>query len=126
VELLAYEPRARLRASLGAADVHLASLSSAWQGLVVPSKVQAAFAAARPVIFLGPRENEGASWVEESGGGWVVAEGDVAGLLTAVAQARDPAERSRRGQAGLAFALERFDLTRNVERVARIVEAAAR
>ena len=126
VELLAYEPRARLRASLGAADVHLASLSSAWQGLVVPSKVQAAFAAARPVIFLGPRENEGASWVEESGGGWVVAEGDVAGLLAAVAQARDPAERSRRGQAGLAFARERFDLMRNVERVARIVEAAAR
>ena len=126
VELLPYEPRERLRASLSAADVHLASLSSPWQGVVVPSKVQAAFAVARPVLFLGPRDNEGASWVEESGGGWVVAEGDVAGLLAAVEQARDPAERARRGQAGLAFARERFDRERNVERIARIVEEAAR
>lgn len=126
VELLPYEPRERLRASLSAADVHLASLSSPWQGVVVPSKVQAAFAVARPVLFLGPRDNEGASWVEESGGGWVVAEGDVAGLLAAVEQARDPAERARRGQAGLAFARERFDRARNVLRIARIVEEASR
>jgi putative colanic acid biosynthesis glycosyltransferase WcaI len=126
VELLPYEPRERLRGSLSAADVHLASLSPGWQGLVVPSKVQAAFAVARPVIFLGPRDNEGSSWVEESGGGWVVAEGDVSGLLAAVDQARDPAERTRRGQAGLAFARERFDPSRNTERIARIVEAAAR
>jgi putative colanic acid biosynthesis glycosyltransferase WcaI len=126
VELLPYEPRERLRASLSAADVHLASLSAAWQGLVVPSKVQAAFAVARPVIFVGPRDNEGASWVEESGGGWVVPEGDAAALRAAVDQAGDPAERARRGQAGLAFARERFDPSRNTERIARIVEEAAR
>jgi len=122
VELLPYEPRDRLRASLAAADVHLASLSAPWQGLIVPSKVQAAFAAARPVLFVGPRDNESAAWVEESGGGWVVGEGDVHGLLTAVDQARDLAERSRRGQAGLAFARERFDPARNTNRIACIIE----
>ena len=124
VQLLPYEPRSRLRASLAAADVHLASLGTGWEGLIVPSKVQAAFAVGRPVIFLGPRGSEGAAWVEESAAGWVVAEGDVAGLLAAVEQAKDPAERSRRGQAALAFARERFDPARNLERVARIVEAA--
>jgi glycosyltransferase involved in cell wall biosynthesis len=126
VDLLPYEPRERLRASLSAADVHLASLSAAWQGLVAPSKVQAAFAVARPVIFVGPRDNEAAAWVEESGGGWVVAEGDVAGLLAVVEEARDPAQRSRRGQAGLAFAREHFDPARNTETIARIVEDVAR
>jgi glycosyltransferase involved in cell wall biosynthesis len=126
VQILPYEPRPRLRASLSAADVHLASLAPGWQGLIVPSKVQAAFAVGRPVIFLGPRDNEGAAWVEESGGGWVVGEGDMTGLLAALEQAGDAGERARRGRAGLAFARERFDPARNVERVARIVLEAAR
>jgi glycosyltransferase involved in cell wall biosynthesis len=126
VQLLPYEPRERLRASLSAADVHLASLATPWQGLIVPSKVQAAFAVARPVIFVGPRDSEGAAWTLESGGGWVVGEGDVTGLLAAVAQARDPQERRRRGQAGLAFARAHFDPARNAERIARVVEEAAR
>jgi glycosyltransferase involved in cell wall biosynthesis len=125
VELLPYEPRERLRASLSAADVHLASLARAWQGLIVPSKVQAAFAVGRPVLFMGSRDNEAAAWVEESGGGWVVADGDSPGLLSAIEQAHDPLERSRRGQAGLVFAREHFDPARNTERIARIVEGAA-
>lgn len=126
VQILPYEPRGRLRASLSAADVHLASLATPWQGLIVPSKVQAAFAVARPVLFLGPRDSEGAAWTLESGGGWVVGEGDVAGLLAAVDQARDPQERWRRGQAGLAYARAHFDPARNTERIARVVEEAAR
>ena len=126
VQLLPYEPRERLRASLSAADVHLASLSTPWRGLIVPSKVQAAFAVARPIIFVGPRDSESAAWIQESGGGWVVGEGDVAGLLAAVDQARDAEERARRGQAGLAFARTHFDPARNTERIARVVEEAAR
>ena len=126
VQLLPYAPRSTLRAGLSAADVHLASLDASWQGLIVPSKVQAAFACARPVLFVGPRDNEAAAWIEESGGGWVVAEGDVAGVLSAVEQARDPGERSRRGEAGLAFARARFHPARNPERIAEVVEQAAR
>ena len=125
IELLPYAPRPALRARLAAADVHLASLAAPWQGLIVPSKVQAAFAAARPVIFVGPRDSEGASWTLDSGGGWVVGEGDVAGLLAAVDAARDPAERARRGRAALAFAREHFDPARNQARVADIIERAA-
>jgi len=125
IQLLPYVPRDRLRGSLGAADVHLASLSAPWQGLIVPSKVQAAFAVGRPVIFVGARDNESAAWIEESGGGWVVGEGDVPALLAAVEQARDAGERERRGGAGLAFARERFDPRRNVARVVALVEDAA-
>ena len=124
VEVLSYVPRAARAAHLAAADVHLASLSAPWQGLIVPSKVQAAFATARPLIFVGPAENEVAAWTRESGGGWVVPEGDVPGLLAAVEQARDAGERARRGQAALAFARDHFDPAQNTERMARIVERA--
>lgn len=122
VELLPYVPRERLRERLASADVHLASLSTAWQGLILPSKVQAAFSVARPVIFVGPRDNEVSLWTAESGGGWVVAEDDVNGLLAAVEAARDPAERARRGEAALAYAREHFDRARNCERLARLLE----
>ena len=80
VQLLPYVAQEDVAASLSAADVHLVSLRSAWQGLIVPSKLQAAFTLGRPVIFVGPRENEAADWVLASGGGWVVAEDDVGGL----------------------------------------------
>src|SRR5262249_21392165 len=44
IEVLPYVPYAELSASLGAADVHLVSLRSGWEGLILPSKLQAAFA----------------------------------------------------------------------------------
>lgn len=126
VQVLPYLPRERLAALLGAADVHLASMRGAWQGLIVPSKVQAAFTAGRPIIFVGGRDNEPAGWIERSGGGWRVDEGDVEGLLRAVDEARDASERARRGDAARAYAREHFDRTRNCERIVEMLEGALR
>jgi glycosyltransferase involved in cell wall biosynthesis len=125
IELHPYAPHARLSESLSSADVHLASLDTRWQGLMVPSKIQAIFSVARPVIFVGGRENELARWTSESGGGWVVDEGDINGLLEAIDEARDPAERARRGQAALGYAREHFDPDRNLKRVADLVDRLA-
>ena len=125
IQLLPYVSREELAASLAAADVHLVSLRSPWQGLIVPSKLQAAFGLGRPVIYVGPRESEPADWILASGGGWVVAEGDVDGLLRAVAEAADPAERHRRGDAGLAFARVHFDREANTRRIAGLLEETA-
>jgi glycosyltransferase involved in cell wall biosynthesis len=122
VELLPYVAREQLPASLAAADVHLASLALGWQGIVAPSKVQAAFCAGRPVVFVGPPDNESAAWVAESGGGWLVAEGDVDGLLAAVAQACEPGERAARAARALRFARSHFDRARNCERIAVLLE----
>lgn len=124
LQLLPYVPREKLREGLSAADVHLVSLRSTWQGLIVPSKIAAAFSVGRPVIFVGPPENEAAQWIEESGGGWLVREGDVDGLLTAVTQASDRIERVRRAEAALAYAREHFDPQRNCDRIARLLEHA--
>jgi glycosyltransferase involved in cell wall biosynthesis len=125
VELLPYAPSDRLAISLAAADVHLVSLRSPWAGLVVPSKLQAAFAAGRPVIFVGPRDSEPADWTMESGGGWVVPEGDVDALREALAEASDAAERTRRGGAAREFARRHFDRTRNTKRIAELLETTA-
>jgi glycosyltransferase involved in cell wall biosynthesis len=124
VRLLSYAPWDEAGARLAAADVHLVSLQREWQGVIVPSKVQGAFAVGRPVLFVGPAENEAARWIEESGGGWRVDEGDVAGLLRAIDEARDAGERGRRGEAALAFARDRFDGAANCGRLADLIEQA--
>jgi colanic acid biosynthesis glycosyl transferase WcaI len=123
IELHDYAPADQLLAHLQSADVHLASLEPAWSGTMVPSKLQGIFAAARPVIFIGSAESSIGRWVLESGGGWVVAAGDVAGLLAALEQASDPVERATRGRAAKVFAGENFDQRRNVARVAAILTA---
>ena len=61
-----------LAASLSAADAHLASMTEALCGLVVPSKVYGVLAAGRPCVFLGPRASEAACIILESGAGTVL------------------------------------------------------
>lgn len=125
LELLAYAGDDAHRARLLAADVHLASLAKPWQGVIAPSKVQAAFAFERPVLFVGPPDNEAAAWVRASGGGWNVAEGDVEALLAAIAAAQNPGERTRRGVAAGAYARQHFDRARNLARLAEWIEECA-
>ena len=122
VELAGYVPRERLAGHLADADVHLASLDPAWQGCMVPSKLPAAFHAGRPVIFVGGEDNECAMWIRQSGGGWVVPCDDLVGLRAAVDAARDPAERQRRGAAGLVWARAHFDREHNCRRIAELIE----
>jgi glycosyltransferase involved in cell wall biosynthesis len=87
---------------------------------MVPSKLQGIFAIGRPVIFIGSGDSSIGRWVRESGGGWVVAAGDVEALEAALADARDPEVRAARGSAAMAFAREHFDKKTNVARVAGI------
>ena len=122
IELLPPVASSDVAASLLSADVQLVSLSSAWQALIVPSKLQAAFAVGRPVILVGPPDNEAAAWIRESGGGWVVGEDNVEGLMRAIEEARDDHERSRRGRAARAFARAHFDRQSNCTRIADLLE----
>lgn len=122
VEVLSYVPRDRLNCHLAAADVHLVSLDARWQGCIAPSKLQAAFKMSRPVIFVGAAAGETADWVREAGAGWVVPEGDVDALVTAVRQACDPAERARRGAAAARLSRERFDRDANVTQICEKLE----
>lgn len=71
-------PEGEVAAHLAAADVHLVSQQPGWEGVVVPSKFQAACALGRPVVFAGPPESAVGGWVAESGAGWVIAPGQSA------------------------------------------------
>jgi glycosyltransferase involved in cell wall biosynthesis len=125
LELHGYVTDEHLATSLASADVQLVSLRRGWEGVVVPSKIQAVLAVGRPVIFVGPPGNEVASWVEQAGAGWLVAEDDVEGLLGAVTEAGDARARERRGAAGRAFARTRFSREENCGRLVSCLEQAA-
>lgn len=112
-----YVPQEELAAHLASGDVHLASLDPAWDGMMVPSKLQGIFAAGRPVLFTGSRTCSIGRWILESGGGWVCAPGDVDAHLQAMREALDPAERQKRGAAAKVFAAQGFDRGTNVKRI---------
>jgi glycosyltransferase involved in cell wall biosynthesis len=65
-------PLADLPASLAAADAHIACMSDALLGLVVPSKVYGGLGVGRPCLFLGPAESETALLITESKRGVVL------------------------------------------------------
>jgi len=86
-----YQARDRLAQSLSAADVHVVCLRPELEGLIVPSKFYGIAAAGRPAIFVGDRSGEIAREIERNNIGYVVSQGDGAGLATRVlALARDP------------------------------------
>jgi colanic acid biosynthesis glycosyl transferase WcaI len=121
IEFLEPVASENLEAHLASADVHLASLAESWTGCMVPSKLQGIFAVGRPVLFVGGMDSSIGQWVRESGGGWVVRPGDLAGLRVALEEARDPAVREARGNAARDFAAGHFDQERNAARVAEIL-----
>ncbi len=103
----------RLREHLASADVHLVSMRPEWSGLIVPSKVQAAFGAGRPVVFVGPQDSDPARWIRESGGGWSLPPEDEEGLLHAIRESCNPEERQRKGAAAYQYACRCFDRDKN-------------
>jgi colanic acid biosynthesis glycosyl transferase WcaI len=122
IQFLDSVPYGQLRAHLCSANVHLASMDSAWQGMMVPSKLQGSFSVGRPVLYVGGHQCETALWIQESGGGWVVDENDVKGLMCAIEQACNPEERRRRGQAALEFARGHFMKSASCGRFIKLLE----
>lgn len=108
-----------LNAHLLSADVHLASLDSAWEGCMVPSKIQGSFAIGRPIIFVGTRTSSIGQWIIKSGGGWVV--NGHREFEAAVIEALDSTQRMERGTLAKQFAKAQFDQAENSSRVALLM-----
>jgi glycosyltransferase involved in cell wall biosynthesis len=93
-----YQPRARLDASLSAADVHVVSLHPGLEGLVVPSKFYGIAAVGRPIVYIGDPDGEIGAIVGAADCGLRFVPGDAAGLAAAlVALREDPDRRARLG-----------------------------
>ena len=100
VSFLPFQPKSRLRDSLSAADLHIASMLPNLCGLVVPSKVYGILAAGRPCLFLGPERSEAARAIVDSRSGSVIDNPDGAALATCIQEwFNDPTRRQDAGQA---------------------------
>ncbi len=84
-----YQPREKLADSLGAADVHLASLRPELEGLIVPSKIYGSLAAGRPVVFIGAEDGEIGQLVRRENLGFVAKPGKDAELADVLLKLRD-------------------------------------
>lgn len=103
---LPYQPLARLRFSLSAADAHLVSVGDEAVGTIHPCKIYGAMAVARPIILLAPdpchvsdlvkgeRGQEDFAPSERTPIGWIIPHGDVDRAAAVIREILDaPAER---------------------------------
>jgi colanic acid biosynthesis glycosyl transferase WcaI len=110
-------PLTELSDLMAIGDVHLVSLAPAATGTCVPSKVYAAMAAGRSVIFLGDPRSQVALDLEASGAGWTVDPTDSAGLEVLVDRlTADPEGLRRLGERAHAYFLRERTLEPAVER----------
>jgi len=93
VGFLPPQPKEHLSSFLAAADLHLVSVRSGLEGLVVPSKAYGILAAGRPIFYVGGAGSEVAGVIAESGCGVVIPNGDAVGLAEAIKQAARQGEQ---------------------------------
>lgn len=88
IRLMPYQPASRLRELMESGDVHLISMRDDAAGFIVPSKVYAAIAVARPSILIGPRTSEVSRVLGDFQAGVVVPPGDGRRLAQAILRYR--------------------------------------
>jgi len=125
VSVSGYVPEEAMSEHLAACDAGLVTQNPATLGTVVPSKLYALMAAARPVIFIGPAASTAALVIERFGCGWQVDPGDVNGLIALLELlAAKPGLMAEAGRRARAAFLEHYTLSAGVARIAFILGAA--
>jgi colanic acid biosynthesis glycosyl transferase WcaI len=79
-----YQPRSRLGELISLGDVHLVLVANGFEGLLLPSKFYGVMAAGRPTIYVGPDNSEVAQVIKDEDCGYVVRNGDCAGVVAAI------------------------------------------
>jgi len=88
IRLIPFQPASRLKDLMESGDVHLITMKDDAAGMMVPSKLYAALAVARPCIFLGPQDCEAATVIEDFGAGMVLPQGNAEKLAAAIKKYR--------------------------------------
>jgi len=92
IRLIPFQPASRLREMMESGDVHLITMKQGAAGMMVPSKLYAAMAVARPCVFVGSKQSEAAQVIEEFGAGAVISHGDADALAAQIRQYREDSE----------------------------------
>jgi colanic acid biosynthesis glycosyl transferase WcaI len=119
----AHQPREQLGELLCSADIHLVTLKTGFEGLMVPSKFYGAMSAGKPVLFIGPKTSEVALAIQDSGAGIVVEPGDTDSLTRALADViSNGALRAEMAAQALQFAQTRWSSEIALERWSALIE----
>ena len=122
VEFRPYVDRDKLSEGLAAGDIGLVTQHTVCCGSVVPSKVYGILAAARPILFIGPRQATPALVIERHGCGWQIDPGDVEGLTRLLLHlAANPHEVHAAGLRARQALVEHYDLPISIQRFDRIL-----
>ncbi len=108
IRLLPYQPQSRLRQIMESGDIHLISMREDAAGMLVPSKLYAALAVARPCIFLGPAQSETAKVINDFNAGAVLPQGDARALADQIRHYRMNGEDWFTAHTGAAAAAKIF------------------
>jgi glycosyltransferase involved in cell wall biosynthesis len=105
-----YQPREHLAQSLTVPDVHLISLQTGLEGLLVPSKFYGVAAAGRPILYIGNPDGDVARLVHETGSGAVISPGDATGLASQIRRLDEDGDLcGHMGQKARALFEQRFE-----------------
>jgi colanic acid biosynthesis glycosyl transferase WcaI len=110
VRFLPYQPREKLAASLGAADLHLIPLQRGLAGCIVPSKLYGILAAGRPYVAAVEADSEVARLTRAAETGLLIAPDSAADLVAAIRWCRqNPDKLGAMGERGRRLAESQFD-----------------
>lgn len=70
IRITGFADEKKLSKRLEAADIHMVSLRSPWDGIVFPSKFFGALAAGRPLLFAGDADSDLGAWIRQFQIGW--------------------------------------------------------
>ena len=122
-----YQPRELLGESLAVGDVHLVSLRSELEGLIVPSKVYGILAAGRPVVFVGAEDGEVGRLVRDQSVGYAVEPGQGSLLAETLMKLRnDQTLRTQMGEKARQVFEEHFDFPISARKFEEALRAASR
>ncbi len=125
VRFLPYQPRERLSASLGTADLHLVPLQRGLAGCIVPSKLYGILAAARPYVAAVEDDSEVARVTRQHGTGLLIEPDDPERLAAAVRWALlNRGELAEMGRRGRRLAEGQFDRGQAVTRFEEVLRQA--
>ena len=108
IRLIPTQPVNKLRDLMESGDVHIISMIEECEGLLVPSKLYSALAAARPTIFIGPENSEVAKVLRDFKAGIVIPQNDVKRLADAIKRYRYDSDAWFHAQNGAAEAGQTF------------------
>lgn len=115
IRFLPYQPLERLRELMESGDLHLISMAQQAAGLVVPSKLYAALAVARPCLLIGPEQSEVAKVIRDFKAGDIIPQGEGLLLAQAIAKYRHSGEDWFAAHNGAAQAAEVFQPDFSIE-----------